>query len=85
MNCNCNEREKLMRQIRAYSFAVNEAVLFLDNHPTCRRAMGYYEKYRKLYSEAVAEYERKFAPLTMYGNDTAGGWKWATEPWPWEV
>ena len=79
-----NEQKKLLQMIRSYSFAVTEAVLYLDTHPHCRQALRFYEKYRRLYREAVAQYERTFGPMTMYGNENTDSWCWAKDPWPWE-
>lgn len=80
-----NEQKKLMNMIRNYSFAVTEAVLYLDTHPHCRKALRFYEKYRRMYREAVEMYEQKFGPMTMYGGECGDHWQWVEEPWPWEV
>lgn len=79
-----NEQNKLLKAIQIHSFAVNEAVLYLDTHPHCRRALRFYETHRRHYLEAVALYEQKFGPLTIYGNECVESWKWAEQPWPWE-
>lgn len=79
-----SECKRLMRLIQTYSFAVTEAVLYLDTHPTCTKALKFYEKYNRLRAEAVEAYERKCGPLTMYGANIEDGWKWVSEPWPWE-
>lgn len=80
-----NEQTRLMRLIQNYSFAVTEAVLYLDTHPHCRQAIRFYDKYRRLYRESVQLYEQKFGPMTMYGNECGDHWQWTEEPWPWEV
>ena len=80
----CCEKKKLMNLIQQYSFAVTEAVLFLDTHPHCKKALAFYEKYTNLRADAVELYEKKFGPLTMYGVSDGYIWKWVSEPWPWE-
>lgn len=80
-----NEQKKLMRMIQNYSFAVTEAVLYLDTHPHCQKALRFYNKYRRMYDETVKKYEQNFGPLTMYGNECEDHWRWVEEPWPWEV
>ncbi|MBP3377372.1 MAG: spore coat protein CotJB [Clostridia bacterium] len=80
-----NEQKKLLKLIQNYSFVVTETVLYLDTHPNCRAALRHYHKYRKLYKDAVACYEEKYGPLTMYTNESADCWKWVSEPWPWEL
>lgn len=80
-----NEQKKLMRMIQNYSFAVTEAVLYLDTHPHCQKALRFYDKYCRMYKEAVSKYEQSFGPLTMYGNECGDHWGWVEEPWPWEI
>lgn len=84
INTNCADKAKLMRLIQQYSFAVTEAVLYLDTHPHCKKALNYYNKYTALREEAVSMYENKYGPLTMYGAEGENTWRWATDPWPWE-
>lgn len=79
-----NEQIKLLKKIQTYSFWVTDIVLYLDTHPGCRQALKHYHKYKKLYNDAVCQYEEKYGPLTMY-NNSHDCWKWANEPWPWEV
>ena len=80
-----NEQKKLLKLIQNYSFVVTETVLYLDTHPHCRAALQHYHTYCKLYNEALAAYEEKFGPLTMYNNESVNCWKWVSEPWPWEL
>lgn len=77
------EREKLMSKVQRYGFAVVEANLYLDSHPTCKHGLEYYTKNKALYDEAVAEYESKFAPINL-PSDPKSLWKWSTTPFPWE-
>ena len=83
-NTNCSVRNQLLRKIQKHSFALVEAQLFLDGHPSCKRALEYFSCQKELYDRYVAEYEEKFGPLTPcsgVGNDS---WKWIQGPWPWE-
>lgn len=79
-----SDRNALMRNIQAYSFAVLEVSLFLNNHPCDSEALAYYEKYNALLKEATEAYECSFGPLTHRGvkGDT---WTWVRDPWPWEI
>jgi len=77
-------RKKLLKQIQIYSFAVNEAALYLDTHTDDRAALAYYDKYRNLLREAKCAYEKNYGPLTMYGVNTENSWSWVMDPWPWE-
>ncbi len=78
------EQSKLLKKVRMHSFAALEAHLFLDSHPSCKEALEYFRKHNEAYKEALAEYEEKYAPLTVGGVNNTEEWTWATMPWPWE-
>lgn len=78
-------RKELMDKINQYSFAVNEATLFLDTHPFDTEALAYFQKYRALRVEAIQEYAKYYAPLVIdYAVSDNTPWSWVNEPWPWE-
>ena len=78
-------RNELMDKINQYSFAMNEANLFLDTHPFDTEALAYFQKYRELRVEAVKEYAKYYAPLCIdYAVSDKTPWSWVNEPWPWE-
>ena len=79
-----NEQKKLFRMIQDVSFAVYEAVLYLDGHPSNRQALEYYNKYNSKLAELTDIYESKYGPLTFKGNGCTDKWKWVDTPWPWE-
>ena len=76
--------KKLLNKIQVYSFAVNEAVLYLDTHTEDKAALAYFNKYRSLLREAIGTYEKNYGPLTADGVQSDCLWTWVTEPWPWE-
>lgn len=78
-------KRRHMKQIQAYSFAVKEAVLYLDTHPDDKAALAYFDKYRQLLWEATRNYEEHHGPITADATDTSRGWAWVLEPWPWEL
>lgn len=76
-------RQALMKQINEASFAVDEAVLFLDTHPDCAQAMQYYQSAVGARKAAMDAYQSRFGPLLV--DDVIGNtWTWVTEKWPWE-
>lgn len=80
-----NERNKLLKAVQQYSFAVLEASLFLDTHPDCKEALAYYNKYKKLCDEAKMSFEEKYGPLTIDSDANNKNWQWVKAPWPWEL
>lgn len=79
-----DKRTQLLRKIQAVDFAVYEAVLYLDGHPDCRRALAYYQRHRDLAAHLRAEYEKHYGPLTNASACETGKWQWIDGPWPWE-
>ena len=75
--------QEKMKQINEASFAVDEAVLFLDTHPDCAQAMQYYQSAVGARKAAMDAYQSRFGPLLV--DDVIGNtWTWVTEKWPWE-
>ena len=74
----------LLRRVQMYDFALQEARLFLDTHPTDPNAIAYFQKYRQLHAKAKEDYEKLYGPLTADGEITSGRWEWVDNPWPWE-
>lgn len=79
-NCPTNP---LRQKIKEVSFALFETVLYLDGHPNCQQALSHYESLREELEELTEQYEEKYGPLTMYGNE-GNTWNWISNPWPWE-
>lgn len=55
-----SEKERLLRKIQACSFALVEANLYLDNHPTCRDGLAYFARHKAEKEKLVAEYNEKY-------------------------
>lgn len=79
-------RKDLKRKIFEYDFALYELSLFLDTHPTNKKAMELLEEYRAKRLEFVRMYEEKYGPFIMTHKDVPTGncWKWLSSPWPWD-
>lgn len=73
----------LRKQIDEFSFAMDDAHLFLDTHPDNAGAFRYFKDAVSMRQNAVSAYERQFGPLMV--EDAVGStWDWVTEKWPWE-
>lgn len=79
-------KAELKRKIFSYDFAIHELVLFLDSHPTNKKALALLDEYRKRRKELVEAYETRFGTLIIKPCDVPanGCWKWLEGPWPWE-
>ena len=79
------DREKMMLKVQQLSFALTEANLYLDSHPTCEKGIAYFKKHKQERDRARAEYEEKYGVLLME-NSLEGSdkkWQWVCEPFPW--
>lgn len=84
MNNMDQSRSELLHRIQAEDFALYEVALYLDGHPKNKRALAYYEEHRKIAAMLRAEYEQKYGPLSITGNNDTTAWRWVDAPWPWE-
>lgn len=79
-------RMQLLCFINEVSFAVYEALLYLDTHPEDQEAMRFFREHNEKRERALKEYARMYGPLTISTADDAASssWEWMCQPWPWE-
>lgn len=77
------DRGTLLRNVQMAEFALTEANLFLDTHPTDQNALAYFRRYRQILEDAAEAYTSAFGPLTALQNE-GDRWRWADGPSPWE-
>ena len=79
-----NDKERLLYQVMAYSFAINDLNLYLDLHPDNKGMLDLFKKYVKEEKELCNEYVNKYGPLEV--NEVKGQkFDWINSPWPWET
>ena len=79
-----NDKERLLYQVMAYSFAINDLNLYLDLHPENKGMLDLFKKYVKEEKELCNEYVNKYGPLEV--NEVKGQkFDWINSPWPWET
>lgn len=74
----------LLKKVYEYGFAVDDVILFLDTHPDNDDAIAYYQQMRAAYNQVYQEYVTSVRPLQITDVNTADGWAWLDDPWPWE-
>ncbi len=77
-------KQKLLREIQQYQFAVVEANLYLDTHPQDQEALSYFQTYQQKLLESVTEYEKKYGKIQTDTNGKSR-WAWVDDPWPWQM
>ncbi|HWQ50766.1 MAG TPA: spore coat protein CotJB [Terriglobales bacterium] len=80
-----NERERMLKAVQQYAFAMWDASLFLDSHPEDMKALAYFNKISELHRQAVADFEARYGPLTSMSAAGTERWTWVDSPWPWEM
>lgn len=78
------ERERLMRRIASYDFAIVELHIYLDTHPNDRSAEAKLNEYLEKSELLRKEYTSKFGPLRA-NDTTTNSWAWISNPWPWDI
>lgn len=81
-------REELMSELTAVSFALNDLTLYLDTHPDCPNGTPLFYQLLEQRLNLLAEFAGKFYPLTQASMITGGYDKnmygWTEGPLPWE-
>ena len=78
------ERERLLKRLASYDFAVMELHIYLDTHPDDRAAADALSSYEEKSNRLHSEYEEKYGPLMMTGEN-GNRWAWISDPWPWDT
>ena len=76
-----NDKERLLYQVMAYSFAINDLNLYLDLHPDNKGMLDLFKEYVKEEKELCNEYVNKYGPLEVneVKRQKVG---WISSPWP---
>lgn len=74
-------KRKLAKRLSALGFAMYELRLYLDTHPDDGEAEKMFDSYSKKYEAVKEEYESRFGPLTLNGENSE---EWLKDPWPWD-
>jgi len=81
-------REELMSELAAVSFALNDLTLYLDTHPDCPNGAPLFRKLLEERLSLLAEFTRRFYPLTetaiATGDYNKEMYGWPDGPLPWE-
>lgn len=78
-------KKELLEYIDVVSFAVIDALLYLDTHPNDENALEYLYNYQKARNQAVREYTLAFGPLNLDQMGSTKKFYWATQSWPWQM
>lgn len=77
---------QLRRKIFELDFAIHELVLFLDTHPTNKKAADLLTNYKQKRNELISIFNNNFGQyiLTALSVPESERFEWLKSPWPWE-
>ena len=76
--------QQLLLWLSQVSFAMFDATLYLNTHPTDNCALEYFQTMRNKRKAAMDIYARKFGPLLLDNSGDGCNWDWGAMPLPWE-
>lgn len=74
----------ILNQIRSYSFAAHDMLLYLDTHPTDKEAFEMFKELVRKSNTLKLEYEKTNGPLCSFSTAEQSNFNWLKSPWPWE-
>ncbi len=77
------EGRKMIYEICALDLAAEDARLFMDTHPDCKKAPDYYNAAIAGKKKATADFEKRYGAITYDAAVKDGGERTAL-PWPWQ-
>lgn len=78
------DKTKAIMRIQTLSFAIDEAVLFLDTHPDNKDALSYYHKAVAEYEQAIENFIETYGPMNANQVKSKSKWTWVEGCMPWE-
>ena len=82
------DRETMMSNLAAISFAINDLTLYLDTHPDCPNGTSLFYELLEKRLHLLIEFAEKFYPLTqtsmVAGSFDQKRYGWSEGPMPWE-
>ena len=78
-----NERESMLLNLMAYSFAINDLNLYLDLHPDDLTTYELFKCYAKELDDLELDFAKKYGPMCVTQTQGAN-FDWVKNPWPWD-
>lgn len=76
-------KDQLMSEIQQVGFAVVDLQLFLDTHPTDRKALAQFNQYASQLKNLKEEYSKAYGPIEQLAPTEKYPYAWILPPWPW--
>ncbi len=73
-----------LAELMALDFAIKELQLYLDTHSKDPEALELLQSYISMQKEGTQKYVELYGPVSIEDVQTAKGYTWVKDPWPWE-
>lgn len=78
------QREELLLDIMAISFAINDLNLYLDLNPEDKDKLKDFHSLAEKLCAKEMEFVKMYGPLELIDNESLQSFKWISDPWPWQ-
>jgi spore coat protein JB len=79
------EQLELLKALQALEFSALDFNLYLNTHPDDQRALAEYSNMVREVQRLRNAYIRAYGPLMAEDNVDLSCWRWASDPWPWDI
>jgi spore coat protein JB len=79
-----DEQARRLKELQCANFAAYDMLLYLDTHPSDKKAFEISRALVEKTNKLKCEYEKDFGSLTPFGSAYRGRFDWLDSPWPWE-
>lgn len=76
-------KEQLMNEIQKEGFAAVDLQLYLDTHPTDKKALAQFNQHASQFKSLKETYAKMFAPIEQLAPTDKYPYAWILPPWPW--
>lgn len=79
------EQLELLKTLQALEFSALEFQLYLNTHPNDQRALAEFSNLVCEVKRVQNVYNAAYGPLMAADNTDLSCWRWALDPWPWDI
>jgi spore coat protein JB len=79
------EQLELLKVLQALEFSAFDFSLYLNTHPNDQRALAEYSNLMSETRRVRNAYTKTYGPLMAEDNVGLSSWRWALDPWPWDI
>ncbi len=79
-----DEAKCLLKKLMEIDFTLIELNLYLDTHPTDRRALAQFNRFVCMRKPILERLDKVYGPIAL-NQPIQYPWAWLNQPWPWRI